>query len=314
MKRVLKFLSIIFSLAEFIFAGSALYAQTMPIYSFQQFSNINFNPASIPVKDYVEGTLISRHQWAGFKGSPKSQMLNFQGYVREIKSSFATTVQSEFFGPTYQLNFKGIYAYNFEIGTQYYLTLGLGAGLIYRYFDGSQIITEDEDDPAVIRDVVNDVKPDFDFGLVLSAKAFTIGLSATHLTSFLYQKNKQFFTPNWGIHAFAQYDFEIAEKHHIIPYIRAYYEGTVFQAEIQLRADLFDIFWLGAGYRFQDGLVFNCGFRIAKMVGIGYAYDFNLGSNKASLKNKGTHEIILHLRINSYKNMGESSENPRYFE
>jgi hypothetical protein len=81
-----------------------------------------------------------------------------------------------------------------------------------------------------------------------------------------------------------------------------------------LRADLFDIFWLGAGYRWQDGMVFNAGFRIAKMVGIGYAYDFNLGSSKSSLKNKGTHEIMLHLKIDSYKNMGKSLETPRYFE
>ena len=286
----------------------------MPLYSFQQFSNINFNPASIPVKDYVEGLLTSRHQWVGFKGSPKSQMLNLQGYVREIKSSFATTIQSDFFGPTYQLHFKGIYAYNFNIGVQNYITLGVGAGLIYRYFDGSQIITEDENDPAVERDIRHDVKPDFDFGAVLTLKNFTLGLSATHLTSFLYKSDKEFFVPGWGLHAYMQYDILIDEKYHIIPYLHAYYEDNFFQAEIQLRADLLDIFWLGAGYRWQDGMVFNAGFRIAKMAGIGYAYDFNLGSNKSSLKNKGTHEIMLHLKIDSYKNMGKSSETPRYFE
>ncbi|MDR2557015.1 MAG: PorP/SprF family type IX secretion system membrane protein [Bacteroidales bacterium] len=305
----------IYIIAGFVFAAGIVRGQMeMPLYSFQQFSNINFNPGSIPVKDYVEGVLTSRHQWAGFKGSPKSQMLNLQGYVREIKSSFATTVQSDIFGPTYQLHFKGIYAYNFNIGKQSYITFGIGAGLIYRYFDGSQIITEDENDPSVMRDVVNDVKPDFDFGTVLTVKGFTLGLSATHLTSFLYKEDRDFFVPGWGLHAFMQYDFVIGEKHHIIPYLHAYYEDDFFQAEVQLRADLFDIFWLGAGYRWQDGMVFNAGFRIAKMVGIGYAYDFNLGSNKTSLKNKGTHEIMLHLRINSYKKMGESSETPRYFE
>jgi type IX secretion system PorP/SprF family membrane protein len=294
-------------------ADDALRAQSMPMYSFNQFSNINFNPASIPVKDYVNGMLTSRHQWAGVEGSPKSQMLNLQGYVSEIKSSFGTTIESDFFGPDYKLHFKGIYAYNFQIGLESFLSLGLGVGFIYSYFDGSQIITENEDDPAIIRDVVNDVKPDFDFGFVITAKDFSFGASARHLTSFLY-KEKDYLVPGWGLHAFMQYDITINEKHHIIPYLRAYYEGNVFQAEAQLRFDLFDVFWFGAGYRWQDGMIFNAGLRIAKMVGIGYAYDFNLGANKAEIGSKGTHEIMLHLKINSYKKMGESSETPRYFE
>jgi type IX secretion system PorP/SprF family membrane protein len=300
--------------AGIVGADDILHAQNMPMYSFNQFSNINFNPASIPVKDYVNGMLVARHQWAGFEGAPKSQMLNLQGYVSEINSSFGTTIESDFFGATYKLHFKGIYAYNFQIGSESFLSLGLGAGFIYTYFDGTKMKTEEGNDPAIPQEIINDVKPDFDFGLAVTIKGFSLGLSARHLTSFLY-KDKTFLVPSWGLHAFMQYDIAIGEKHHIIPYLRAYYEGNIFQGEAQLRFDLFDVFWFGAGYRWQDGLIFNAGLRIAKMVGIGYAYDFNLGANKAALKNtKGTHEIMLHLKINSYKKMGESSETPRYFE
>lgn len=283
----------------------------VPSFSQQMFSSINFNPAAVPVEKQIQASLFGRHQWMGFKDAPRSVMLNLQGYVDEIKSGIGATVVGDVFGKSYLLNAKLSYSYHFSLGKSNYLSLGLGAGVIYRNFRGSDIILDQNGDPAINEEDVNDVKPDVDFGLAFTSGKFSVGLSSTHLTAFAYDKD-DLFSPKMGLHLFATYYGYIGDKVMLQPYLKAsYYDLSTFALEVDFRAEFFKTFWVGAGYRYKDVVKVMAGVTIAKIVSIGYCYDLNVG--KIKKYSSGSHEIMLSLRFATASKIGKVTETPRHF-
>lgn len=63
--------------------------------------------------------------------------------------------------------------------------------------------------------------------------------------------------------------------------------------DLNLKFAYRDNFWVGGGYRKNDALFGNVGFNIAKMVGVGYAYDYTTSQLRTA--SSGSHEITLRL-------------------
>ncbi|MEG1497950.1 MAG: PorP/SprF family type IX secretion system membrane protein [Bacteroidales bacterium] len=305
---------IIYSILGYLFVltvNSASAQTFVPVFSQQMLSNVNFNPAAVSENDYVEGFLHARQQWTGFTGAPMSQMLNLQGYISEIKSGIAASVVTEFMGKNFSLNAKFSYSYHFYLGKKNYLSLGLAAGVLYKNFKGTELILEDGNDPYIEMRNVNDVKPDLDFGITFTSGDFCIGASVTHLTAFAFHKD-DYFSPTAAYYLFAQYKGNISKKFALDPYVRAYYVDNNFRLDVNLVARFLDIFWIGAGYRLNDAALLMAGVRIGKVFTLGYSYDFSLGPIKKY--NSGSHEIVLGLRFQANRKVGDVTQTPRYFE
>lgn len=132
-----------------------------------------------------------------------------------------------------------------------------------------------------------------------------------HLPSFLY-KEKDYFTPIPAYFLYLQYDSKIGQHYRLVPQAYAYYVQNRFQFEVDLTAHFFDIFWFGAGYRYEESVVFMAGFTIQNLFTIGYSYDMGMGKFKTY--HSGSHEIMLHLNLKTNNKTNEVMEKPRYFE
>lgn len=285
-----------------------------PLLSQQMFSRSNLNPASSSASNYVDAFLLVRNQWVGFENAPSTQILNLQGYIPEANSSVSASITSDKIGLSYGLNAKFGYAYHFRVGEEGYLALGVNGGILYKSYRGSEIITDqDYDDPSIPKNDVSDSKPDFDFGAVYSTPSFSVGASAVHLTSFIYRKDG-YFSPKIAYHGFMEYRARVTEGFLLIPNLSMGYLGTSTSMYLEgnLTALLMQSWWIGVSYRMEDAVVAMTGLQIGDRFKVGYAYDYSIGAARGY--SKGTHEIMLNVRIKSTNEFDDAIKTPRFFD
>ena len=292
--------------------SQAAFAQRdAPIFSQQMFSSVNFNPAAVISENQIQATLFGRHQWMGFEGAPTSVMLNLQGFVSEVKSGFSAHITADRFGRSHALNAKVGYSYHLSLGGRNYLQFGLSAGFMFKNFRGSDIILDQNNDPLVVPEDVMDLKPDADFGIAFSSGGFMMGVSATHITSFLYNQNN-YYIPDAGYYVFLTYLGRVNDKLALQPYLRAMYVGNNLKMEADFRAEIMKWFYIGAGYRYNEAVKAMAGISLYGKLDIGYCYDVGMG--KIRNYQSGSHEIVISLRLSTNNNLGDvTRDTPRYF-
>lgn len=282
------------------------------LFSQQMFNKVNFNPAAVGQEPWVDASLYGRMQWVGFDGAPNGGMLNVSGYLPEIRSGISGSVMGESFGQTFNLNAKLGYSYHVHLGKMNYLTFGLNAGFIFKSFNGKGVIVEDGEDPYVDFENLSDFKPDVDFGIVLTLRDFQIGLSATHLTAWAYDRKNDYFAPHEAYYGYLQYKGDITPEFGMDPYVCAYYADGIFKVDAALNFRFLDVFWVGGGYRYSDAAFLMAGVKLGKHFSLGYSYDFGLGTLRS--KHSGSHEVFLSLKFETTKKPAETSDTPLMFE
>lgn len=292
--------------------GQGVYAQTTATLFSQQMQNkANFNPAAVMQKPLLDISLFGRMQWVGFEGAPRAVMLNASGYLPEARSGISGSVMGEAFGSVFTLNAKLGYSYHVHLGRMNYLSFGLNAGIIYKNLMHDRV-TMNPDDPALRNEKNNDVKPDVDFGIVLTLRDFQLGLSATHLTAWAYDRKNDYYAPKEGYYAYIQYTGNISPKFGMDPYICAYYGNETLKVEGALNFRILDLFWVGGGYRYNDAAFVTAGLKLGKTFYLGYSYDFGMGGLRK--QHSGSHEIYLSLRFETTRKPAETSDTPLFFE
>lgn len=310
----MKGIKILLGMVMFLGMGAReiLAQNNAPVFSQQMFSKVNVNPAAVSLDPVIDAMLLGRMQWVGFDGAPRNIMLNVSGYMPEIRSGVFGSVIGETFGNTFTLYAKAGYSYHVHLGKKNYLSFGLSGGLIYKNLAGSKVVVEDGSDPYIDYEDLNDVKPDVDFGIMLTLNKFTMGVSATHLIAWAHDREVDYFAPHEAYYAFAQFKGDINANFAIDPYIGGCYSNGFFQAEAMVNFRFLDTFWVGGGYRYNDAAVLMAGVKIGKVFTLGYSYDFGLGSLRS--KHSGSHEVFLSLRFETMKKVGAVSDTPLMFE
>jgi len=297
----------------------------------QHFSRININPSATEVSNYANAFLIARQQWIGFEGAPSTQMFNAHGYIEDIRSSVGLSVVSDIIGRNRALNLMFAYAYHVKTAENRHLSFGLSAGVMNRRLDGSMLTNEPEHCPEIIEMLINGksvYRPDVNFGITYSTPKFAFGVSATHLTRYLYPKDDWFRLP-LHVYGFMEFGLDFGENVRFTPRVQFMSAvSSVDTVSIMNRADmLLDLggtfsvrnrFWLGASFR--TGQEFD-GSSISAMVGlnlspnlrVGYSYDYKLGKTFQNVRTIGSHEIMLNYRIRVTE-VQTSEQTPRFFE
>ena len=305
----------------------------------QHFSKININPSATEVSNYANAYLFVRQQWIGFEGAPSTQMFNVHGYLEEIRSSMGLSFVNDVVGRNRYLNLMFAYAYHLKIGEESSLAFGLSAGLVNRRFDGNLLTNMPEICPEIIEMLQNGksvYRPDVNFGITYSTPKFRAGISATHLTRYLYNTDDWFKLPLHG-YAFIEYGIDINENMRITPRIQLMSAlSSVDTINVIDRIDmLYDVggifsfrdrVWFGASFR-SGGVLsaidksFQLGNTVSAMVGVnlgpnlrvGYSYDYKLGKTFQNVKTYGSHEIMLNYRMRVTE-VQSAEATPRFFE
>jgi type IX secretion system PorP/SprF family membrane protein len=201
------------------------------------------------------------------------------------------------------------YAYHLALDARTNLSAGFAAGIttVGLNADGKAFFGPNPSDPAiggVAAKELRKLKPDLSFGLWLYSADYFIGLSGQQIIpqklSFVDDATFKS-TGKLVPHVFltAGYRFLLSDDINAIPSVMVKYISGAFkndyQAELNLKLQYQDLFWVGGSYRQFDGYAGMVGVNVGNTFNVGYAYDFT----KTDLRtfSKGTHELMIGFLI-----------------
>jgi type IX secretion system PorP/SprF family membrane protein len=207
----------ILALIGFVMMGFTINAQQDLLLSQQFFSRINKNPAGTGNVTDLDLFLLGHYKYIEIKDAPKSGIFNVQTFAEKINSGFGLSVSYDNIGVARSTtNAKLAYAYTISLRDEMILSLGLGGGIQYSYFDPNKYTWDDPTEMGLdgVPDVVTtELKPDFDFGVELTTPRFLLGLSATHIIN---NKSTTFATGR-HFYGYVRYMFPLNESFELAP-------------------------------------------------------------------------------------------------
>lgn len=293
------------------------------------FSGLTVNPAYAGYKDNWTLNLISRLQWTGIDGAPKTGAISADGITDDRKNvGLGFVVTGDMLGPQTTTSAYVNYAYRLRLDEDdtKRICFGLGFGMTSYVVDYTKFAATDPNDPNLNFGNANKVSPDARLGVYYYTPKFYIGVSALNI--------------------FADATFK--DNANVVREARCYYltagymvpisSGIDWKPSILIKEDLrgptnvdlstnfliSKVLWLGATYRTgvpdwnkaalqnnlksMDAAAGIVEFYANPNLRIGYSYDFGL-TKLAGMQN-GTHELSLGLTFGKRK---ERVINPRYF-
>ena len=297
MKRV------VYIIAGFLFIFELnSYGQTEINSTTHWYNRANYNPASIAREGYIYFFSNVRKQWVGIEGTPSVYNIQASGYSDRHQSAFGLSLIRDEIGITTALNPGLQYAYRVGLNEDWYLSLGLSAGVYSRNVRASAYEPENTNDPVLDYTDQRFTSPDANVGAELQWKYLIFGLSTTHLFS-LWKSDDLFLISNHR-YAYAIYRNSNSELFNITAGIQVanrknltVVEGTAimrFKRPTGLIKGPTELFDAGISVRSVKQLTLITGINITSNMRLGYTYDFNFSN---TINGGGTHEILLEFRI-----------------
>lgn len=304
-------------------------AQQKPQYTQYLLNQFIINPAITGIENYTDIKLSHRQQWVGFTDAPVTSYFTVHTPIRKkdtrvTPTSFWVTsknprdadfydeyqaaephhgiglqVVNDVTGPINRFSAYATYAFHMGLSSRTSLSLGFAAGINNTSLNTDPLeFPEVSVDPAVYSGgLIDNFRPDMAAGLYLYSADYFIGLSSLQVVPQTIKfadgvvgtiKGKQ--VPHFFLTA--GYRLGAGDDWNLIPSVLLkYVNPTPVQLDLNTRLQFRDLFWLGAGYRVQDGISGMAGVNIARTVHVSYAYDYS--TSEINNYSKGTHEIIL---------------------
>jgi len=279
-------------------------AQQVPVYS-QFFMNkyVN-NPGFAGMNDHFSVSSNHRYQWIGITDAPRTYTLSINGPTKNDKNGLGAFLYTDHVGPTRRTGLQFSYSYHVHINQKINLSLALSAGLLEWKIDGHKLNLSDQNDPALIDNVMRTLIPDAKFGFVLYGDRWHFGAAAPNLLqnrlSFSNTQNTEAnkLEDHYFVHG--GYDFYIGNDIIIDPYLLIRYVSPApIQMECGSKFSWKNSLWAGISYRAGDAASVLIGYTYKNNLSFGYAYDFTT----SNLQNysTGTHEILFRVLFKKAK-------------
>jgi len=305
----------ILALISFLIMCIGINAQQDLLLSQQFFSRINKNPAGTGNVTDLDLFLLGHYNYIEIKGAPKSGIFNVQTFVDRLNSGFGLSLSYDNTGIARSTtNAKLAYAYTLNIGDEMILSLGLGGGIQYSYFDPAKFIWDDPTEweqglDGVPSTAETTVRPDFDFGIELTTPRFLLGGSVTHIT------NNESSTLVAGRHfyGYVRYLFTLSESFDLAPALAYMHRAKVDVLELNVMAFYDRFIWGGLTYhpdihdKFRTnpvGITLGIEYRHFR---VGYTFDWAFG--RVSRLSGNSQELMLSYSIPGKKS---SQSGPKF--
>lgn len=298
-------------------------------YSLYMMNRFNYNPAYAGLDYAISLNGTYRKQWVDLPGSPANSSINAHMPLYIARGGLGIQLETDLIGVQESTWVQMAYNYQLELGNGI-LSLGLGAGLLQRSLDGSQIRTPDgsyDETNGVI--IHNDQllplteesgqSPTFDVGIYYKGEVFEGGISvrnltepAIGLTTLDIQTTRTFFAT---FSAQLDLGYTIALQ----PSFMVRSDLVETQTEISLLGVYNQQFAAGASLRGYstnslDAMAVIGAWNVNENLRLAYAYDLTISAlNNVS---NGSHEIMLNYRINKTIGQGRPPKiiyHPRAF-
>ena len=299
---------------------ASLQAQNFPVYNSFYVNPFLYNPAEA-LTEYTQVFALHRQQWMNVEGAPTVSTLTFNTLMNESRAGVGGKISSYKRGLLNTTDFTLSYAYGIPMGQKNWLFLGLSGGAISNSIDLNKVT--DPNDPAIARYLANNMQPAAGFGaLYRSGSGLNLGVSLPQLFPSIFNSDASFsnttVSPADNVFVTIYYKRKVESKivsrkqgglkrkvktQEAIAPLEMYfnYKYSKFgnsQFEFLGKLNLTQHFWLGASYRLPYGFTGNLGINGQRFL-LGYSYE--PGNQPEDGFSKGSHEIILGLKLGSLK-------------
>jgi type IX secretion system PorP/SprF family membrane protein len=295
------------------------------------------NPAAGGMSDVIQFEALSRMQWLGYEGGPRTILISghsqfkfgksgekaldefnirdeklFQGpsvSMSKSKHVIGGKVWNDAIGPFSKTSIQGSYAYHLPLNRN--ITFGVGLGLGYSNFrlNESKVVLHQNDDNTYAQFLGNSSQQSFadaQAGLVLYGKKIFIGLSTTQFFNNKVELNQISTASNFNRHNFliVKYKIEGSGDVSIEPnLVVKTVKNSPISVDLGARVLYKNSSWFGVQFRTFNSLVFQVGSNLIKNLYISYAYEASMG--KLRTAGNSTHEIQLGYYLGRNRNINK---------
>ena len=301
---------------QFFFIASVSYAQQDPLFTQYIYNKLAFNPGYAGSGEQFSMDLLSRFQWTGIQGAPRTISFTAHTPLRNQHIGLGFYTYRDELGPSVDYGAMASFSYRI-IFSATKLCFGIQAGFKYMDITWGLLNPKDPDDMLLNNQVTNRAVPDVDFGIYYYGSRFYFGLSAKHLlqnqiivSSTAPDDNTNFTKLLRNFYGMAGGAVPFSDYLVFMPSILIkYVKNAPLQADINTCFLIHNILTLGASYRTGNALGLLIEVNISKGLSIGYSYDIWFNTLKAY--NAGSHEIRIGYEFDLFNK--NRMLTPRYF-
>ncbi len=315
-------------LSVFFLLVEGIKAQQFPQSSHYLFHQLWINPAYAGSSNALQLDLSARGQWLQLEGAPVTQMLSLQMPVPVFSAGLGINLVNDQLGAERNTGIRFSFSKRL-IQKNIELSVGLAAGIVQKYLDGSKLITPSGDyldginhnDPILSDNGVSSFSPDAALGLYLKTKKIVGGLAFQNILArpFVFSDASNDLTIEMQSHllSYGSYVFDINRSFSLRPHLLVKTNLRAMQAEAGLMA-IYQNRWIASlGFRgynksTADSFIGILAYRPARNWTVVYSYDHTISS--LGRNDIGSHEISVSYRwdqIIKTKN-SKTTYNPRF--
>jgi len=287
------------TLCFFLFSTFISLAQQDPLYSQYQFNQLMINPAYAGIYNRFSAGAITRFQWAGIEGAPRTNTITAQTGLKDGEIGIGGIILNDRFGVSnnYEVQLSGSYNINFVDAR---LAMGIQGGFIQYGYDFSNVQFDFLDDPEIVDGHENVSKPNFGVGFIYVSENLFLGASIPRIlnitisdgmTSSERYRRHYYFTSGF-ITEIDGYPFKL------MTLIRSM-DSETLSADVSLSTLIDEVVW--AGLTLRDLQHFGLFVMINSGKNLQIGYSFEMPSNSLVYGNYGTHEVSAYISIQTMK-------------
>ena len=261
-----------------------------------------YNPAYAGVREDLNLLALSRLQWIGIEGAPKSFFIHADMPFKLGKTNHGVglLIFTEGIGlfQNTHVNLQYAYKQKFLGGT---LSVGLQFGLVNQSFNGEKVFYptsqfHQQQDQAIPNVQVSGMGMDIGAGLYYTHKKFYVGLGVTHLNKAegrLDEYSSMYLSSTYNLTG--GYNIQLRNPlYELQPSVFLKTDMQSFQADITARLVYNKMFNGGFSWRVNESVILLLGAKFGSFH-VGYAYDF---PTTPILKGtSGSHELMVSYKL-----------------
>jgi len=308
--------TIIIIFASMVLLGgtsTSLFSQQDPSFNQYMFNTLSFNPAYAGSKDGLVANALSRFQWVGVAGAPRTVTLTAHTPTFMEQIGVGGSLMYDEIGPEKRYSFNLDFAYRTQLSFKNYVSFGMKLGAFGNQVDFGELKFED-DDPFATKESLSNLSPNIGFGAFLYSEEYYIGASIPRMMKTENPNGtddpdaKQ--TPHYYITG--GYIFTLSPSLKLKPttLVKLVSSATP-QADASLNFLFHETLWIGAFYRTTNiaGLIVQL--QPIKNISFGYSFDYPFSSINNIAGFAGSHELMVGYSFQ--KKNSDKFKSPRYF-
>ncbi len=295
MKTCITALAILFC---FCFAAKA---QQKAMYTQYMYNALAINPAYAAVDESLAITLLSRHQWVGFKGAPNTQTASIHTPIKESNTFLGALLLRDQIGEVIsETGLSLTLSQRVPLNENTYLSVGINGGMSSFQADYSQKFGQS---PVSVNDPTfqdqGNFRSNFGFGVSLFTDKYYVGISTPHfyyrdIASIAKNAASTAYRPHYLVQG--GYIVDLGRDFKIKPnFLMKYVNGSPIEFDMNTNFLIKEKLSLGASYRSLDSFDGLISYYISPNVQLGYSYDF--AHTELAKVQRGSHEVMIQFRL-----------------